>query len=75
MFPSIRALHFCDKGEPCLDKIYYLSKCATDALSWSKELLNDTELFQFEFDEILEECASDVYGRNKQTDEDEEEEE
>ena len=26
VFPAICALCFCDKGEPCLDKIYYLSK-------------------------------------------------
>jgi hypothetical protein len=58
-----------------LDKIYYLSKHATDSFSWSKELLNDTELFKFEFDELLEECAPGVYGRNKQMEEDEEEEE
>ena len=63
------------KESHALDKIYYLSKCATYALSLSKELLNDKELFKFEFDELLEECVPNVYGRNKQMDEDEEEEE
>jgi len=46
-----------------------------DALSWSKELLNDTELFKLEFDELLEELAPNVYGRKTQTNEDKEEEE
>ena len=67
VFPAIHALCFCDKEEPCLDKIYYLSKCAMDALSRSK--LNDTELFKFEIDELLEEYAADVYRSNKQTEE------
>ena len=75
MFPAIRALRFCDKGEPCLDKIYYLSKYATVAFDWSKELLNDTGLFNFEIDELLEEYAFDVYGSKSQTDDNEEEEE
>ena len=24
VFPALRVLHFCDKGEPCLDKIFLL---------------------------------------------------
>jgi hypothetical protein len=62
IFPAIRALHFCDKGEPCLDKIYYLSKHATVAFDRSKGLLNDTGLFNFEIDKFLEEYAANVYG-------------
>lgn len=75
VFPAIRALRFCDKGEPCLDKIYYLSKRATVAFDRSKDLLNDTELFELEIDELLEEYTSDVYGSKGKTEYDEEEEE
>jgi hypothetical protein len=37
--------------------------------------LNDTELFKFEIDELLEEYSSDVYGSKGKTEYDEEEEE
>jgi hypothetical protein len=72
VFPAIRALRFCDKGEPCLDKIYYLSKRATVAFDRSKELLNDPDLFKLEIDEQLKEYTDDVYG-NTEYNKDEEE--
>ncbi len=62
VFPTIRALRYCDKGEPCMDKIFFLTYCATQALQRSKELLNDEELFNFEDDPMLEAEAADVYG-------------
>jgi hypothetical protein len=37
--------------------------------------LNDTELFELEIDELLEEYTSDVYGSKGKTKYDEEEEE
>ncbi len=58
-----------------ISKIYYLLNCAMVAFDWSKELLNDTGLFNFEIDDLLEEYAVDLYGSKSQTDDDEEEEE
>lgn len=62
VFPGIKALRYCDKGEPCMDKIFFLTYRATTALERSKELLNDEELFNFEDDPMLESEAADVYG-------------
>jgi hypothetical protein len=62
VFPAIRVLRYCDKGEPCMDKLYYLTYCATDALNRSKSLLNDPELFSFEEDATLESSQMEVYG-------------
>jgi hypothetical protein len=45
VFPAIRALRYCDKGEPSMDKIYYLTFRATEALKRSVDLLNDSTLF------------------------------
>jgi hypothetical protein len=62
VFPAIRVLRYCDKGEPCMDKLYYLTYRATDALNRLKTLLNDPELYSFEEDATLESSQMDVYG-------------
>ena len=62
VFPAIRVLLYCDKGEPCMDKLNYLTYCATNALNRSKTLLNDPELFSFEEDATLESSQMEVYG-------------
>ena len=54
VFPAIRVLRYCNKGETCVDKLYYLTYCAADAISRWKSLLNDPELFGFEEDATLE---------------------
>ena len=53
VYPAIRVLRYCDKGEPCMDKLYYLTYRATDAINRSKDLLNDPEIFKFEEDVAL----------------------
>ena len=45
-----------------MDKLYYLTYCATNALNRSKALLNDPELFSFEEDAKLESSQMEVYG-------------
>ena len=67
VFPAIRVLRYCDKGEPCMDKLYYLTYRATDALNRSKSLLNDPELFSFEEDVTLESSRMEVYGDSQVT--------
>jgi hypothetical protein len=62
VFPAIRVLLYCNKGELCMDKLYYLTYHATDALNRSKTLLNDPELFSFEKDATLESSQMEVYG-------------
>jgi hypothetical protein len=67
VFPALRVLRFCDKGEPCLDKIFYLAHRATEALAKSKAILEDDAIFQFEDDENLEVVQDDVYGSGRRT--------
>ncbi len=62
VFLAIRVLRYCNKGEPCMDKLYYLAYRATDALNRSKTQLNDPELFSFEEDATLESSQMEVYG-------------
>ncbi|KAL3791691.1 hypothetical protein HJC23_003948, partial [Cyclotella cryptica] len=62
VFPAIRVLRYCDKGAPCMDKLYYLTYRATDALNRLKSLLNDPGLFSFEEDATLESSQMEVYG-------------
>ena len=45
-----------------MDKLYYLTYRATDALNRSKSLLNDPELFSFEEDTTSESSQMEVYG-------------
>ena len=53
-YPAIRVLRYCDKGERCMDKLYYLTKRATDAINRSKDhLINDPENFHFDEDVTL----------------------
>jgi hypothetical protein len=68
VFPAIHALHYCNKGERCIDKIYYLTYHATEALNKSKELLNDEELVNFEEDVMLEPTAIEVPGTSNEED-------
>ena len=72
VYPALRVLRFCDKGEPCLDKIYYLAHRATEALEKSKALLSDKKLFRFDDDEFLDVEQSEVFGRgtNRNTESD-----
>jgi hypothetical protein len=62
VFPALRALRYCDKGEPCMDKIFFFAHRATGALQRLKDFLNDEELFNFDDDPMLEVEAADVYG-------------
>jgi hypothetical protein len=45
-----------------MDKLYYLTYRATNAINRSKSLLNDSELFSFEEDATLELSQMEVYG-------------
>ena len=62
VYPAIRVLRYCDKGEPCMDKLYYLTSRATDAINRSKEFLNDPVNFQFEEDITLVMEEQEIYG-------------
>ena len=62
VFLAVRVLCYCDKGEPCMDKLYYLTYHTTDALNRSKTLLNDPEVFGFKEDATLESSQMEVYG-------------
>ena len=46
VFPAIRALRYCDKNEPAMDKILLLVHRTEAALEKSVELLSDESLFQ-----------------------------
>lgn len=62
VYPAIRALRYCDKNEPAMDKIYFLAHRASVALERSVSFLDDTELFQVsESDDLLDE-ALEVFG-------------
>jgi hypothetical protein len=61
VYPAIRVLWYCDKGEPCMDKLYYLTSCATDAINRSKEFLNDPDNFKFEDITLVME-EEEIYG-------------
>ena len=45
VFPALRLLRYCDKNEPAMDKIFFLSRRTTVALDKSMEFLNDKTLF------------------------------
>lgn len=66
VFPALRALRYCDCNEPQMDKIYYLTYRASEALKKSVDDLNDDELFsEFEAKSQLEELsaeAEEVFG-------------
>jgi hypothetical protein len=62
VYPAIRVLRYCDKGEPAMDKLYYLTYRATDAINRSKDYLSDPAIFQFDEDDSLVTSESDIYG-------------
>ena len=45
IFPALRALCYCDTSKPSMDKIFFLSHRATQAIEQSKEFLDDESLF------------------------------
>jgi hypothetical protein len=45
VFPALRLLCYCDKSQPAMDKIFFLSHRTTLALDKSEEFLNDKSLF------------------------------
>ena len=45
VFPALRALRYADSAKPSMDKIYMLSHRLTQALTASKECLNNAHLF------------------------------
>jgi hypothetical protein len=45
MFPALRLLRYCDKSQPAMDKIFFLSHRTTLALNKSEEFLNNKSLF------------------------------
>lgn len=51
VFPCLRALRYCDKSEPCMDKIVFLAWRATKAIEKLVDLLNDTTVFDVMCDE------------------------
>jgi hypothetical protein len=62
VYPAIRVLRYCNKREQCMDKLYYLTSCATDAINRSKELLNDPDNFKFDEDITLVMEEEEIYG-------------
>lgn len=51
VFPCLRALRYCDKSEPCMDKIVFLAWRAAKAIKKLVDLLNDTTVFDVMCDE------------------------
>ena len=47
VFPCLKALRFCDKSEPSMDKIIYLVHRAEESIKNSLEVLNDLDVFPF----------------------------
>ncbi len=45
VFPALRLLCYCNKNQPTMDKIFFLSHRTTLALGKSEEFLNDKSLF------------------------------
>ncbi len=45
MFPALRLLCYCNKSQPAVDKIFFLSHRTTLALNKSEGFLNDKSLF------------------------------
>jgi hypothetical protein len=45
VFPALRLLRYCDKSQPAMEKIFFLSHRTTLALDKSEEFLNDKSLF------------------------------
>jgi hypothetical protein len=45
VYPALRVLRYCDSNEPMMDKLYYLSYRATQALKKSIECLDDEATF------------------------------
>ncbi len=74
MFPTLRALRYCDENKPAMDKIYYLYDRAEKALLISNSLLSDYSIFGFleeEFTEGVDEefqvvfiCTKDDLNKN-----------
>ncbi len=44
VFPTLRALPYCDASKPSMDKIFFLSHRTTQAIEKSKEFLDDESL-------------------------------
>ncbi len=45
MFPALRLLRYCNKSQPAMDKIFFLSHRTTLALNKTEEFLNNKSLF------------------------------
>ena len=46
VFPPLRVLRYCDSNKPMMDKVYYLTYRASEALKKSVELLEDEGVFE-----------------------------
>ena len=57
-YPLVRALGYCDKNEPAMDKIYFLTHRASEALVKSVDIFNDPQLFGV-FDKVDESCKAE----------------
>ena len=84
VFPALRALRYCDSNLPMMDKIYYLSHRASEALKKSVDELDNDDLFkEFEAAAEISELSLEeeqVFGGNAahfdmDSDDDEEDEE
>ena len=64
LYPSIRALRYCDSNKPAMDKIYFLVERTTQAITRSCNLLDDVTLFGDigEIDSNLQFEDNEVYG-------------
>ena len=75
VFPALRALHYADSAKPSMDKIYMLSHRLTQALTASKECLNNTHLFSLTIDVLLAQEMGLLIDEDEEDVEVEEEEE
>ena len=64
LYPSIRALRYCDSNKPAMDKIAFLVERTTQAITRSCSLLDDRILFRDigETDSNLQFEENDVFG-------------
>ncbi len=65
VFPSLKALQYCDSNSPVMDKIYFLVKRADDALHDLQLLLNDQDLFGSMRGTTIQKCEeefNEVFG-------------
>jgi hypothetical protein len=46
VFPALRVLRYCDSNEPMMDKLYYLTHRATEALKKSVVFLDNDGVFE-----------------------------